>query len=439
MGTTVYLGLGGNLGDARAAIATALERLDRVPGVRVVRTSRLRETEPVGGPPQPRYWNGVAELDVALPPHALLAILQQLEREAGRDPAAPRNHPRPLDLDLLLWGEQRIDTRELQVPHPRMHARSFVLEPLAELGVQLPPDAARAPAHPELLHAPPEFAARCSAWLEGGCRIGLVPTMGALHAGHATLLRRARALCDRVAMSVFVNPLQFGPSEDFARYPRTLEQDTALAAQEGVDVVFAPDVSGMYGDGFCSRVAVGPLAGELEGRARPDHFGGVATVVAKLFTLARPHLAFFGQKDAQQVAILRRLVHDLGFPLALVECPTVREPDGLAMSSRNRFLTVEDRAAAPVLFAALQRIRRAFLQGERDPRQLLAQGEAVLAAEPRARVDYLELRREGDLAMLPAGPVDAGRALVAAWFGPPERTVRLIDNLSLQPQPDEEP
>jgi pantoate--beta-alanine ligase len=304
-----------------------------------------------------------------------------------------------------------------------------VREPLAELGVDL--GALDLPPALQRIEQTDELAALCSTWREGSCRIALVPTMGALHDGHASLLRRARALADRVVATIFVNPLQFGAGEDLARYPRTPEADLALCAREQVDAVFLPAPAQVYPDGFSSRVGVGPLADELEGRTRPGHFAGVATVVAKLFVVVRPQLACFGRKDAQQVAILRRLVLDLGFPLAIEECRTIREPDGLAMSSRNRFLEPADRRAAAVLVRALRAARKLFETGAREPAALLAAAHRVLAAEPRAQVDYLELRREGDLAPLPRGPVLAGRLLIAAWFGSGSARVRLIDNLSL--------
>jgi pantoate--beta-alanine ligase len=430
-----YLGLGANEGDRERNIRGALERLGALPGVRVLRCSRLLPSEPLGGgPPQGQFLNGVAELATALPPHALLAVCKALEAAAGRRLPAPRNQPRPLDLDLLLWGRESIDTRELVLPHPRMFERPFVLEPLRELGVDLSlwprPEPAR------IVRETAAFAALCAQWIEGGCTVGLVPTMGALHRGHQSLLRIARGECDRVAATIFVNPLQFAAGEDFAAYPRDLERDRALCAEAGADAIFAPEPAQMYGPGFCSNVAVGAQALGMEGAIRPTHFTGVATVVARLFALARPHRAYFGRKDAQQVAVIRQLVQDLGFPLRLVECPIVRETDGLALSSRNVYLGAEDRKAAPVLYRALRTAQQAFAGGERDRDRLLAAARAVIGREPRAQLDYLELRSEGDLRPLPPGPVAAGRMLVAARFAGGARPVRLLDNLSLPEAPD---
>ncbi|MBK8974412.1 MAG: pantoate--beta-alanine ligase [Planctomycetes bacterium] len=432
----VYLGVGANEGDREAAIRTAIAALAVTPGIAVVRVSRLRETEPVGGPPQGRYLNGAVHLRTALAPHALLELCKALERAAGRRFDGVRNGPRPLDLDLLLYGDRELDTRDLTLPHPRLAEREFVLAPLRDLGV----DVAVIPrpvAGPRVFEEPDAFAAWCDARRRGGCELGLVPTMGALHDGHASLMRRARAECERVAVTIFVNPLQFGAHEDLDRYPRTFAADLELCRQAGVDAVFAPRVDAMYPPGFCSRVAVGREAETMEGADRPGHFAGVATVVARLWSLARPDRSYYGRKDAQQVAVLRRLQRDLGLSGALVECGIVREPDGLAMSSRNRYLAPADRRAATVLHRSLRAARDAFAGGQHDRDALLAVARAVLDAEPRGRLDYLELRDEGDLAPLPAGRVPRGRMLCAVRFGEPP--TRLLDNLSLRGADEEEP
>lgn len=426
----VYLGLGSNEGDRVAHLQRGLQRLAETPGLALLRCSAWHESAPVGdGPPQGPFLNGVAELRCSLPPQALLAVCKQLEAEAGRRLPAPRNHPRPLDLDLLFFGDQQLDTRDLVLPHPRWHERSFVTQPLQELGL----DCQQLPRRrwPEVITSPAELAARCSDWLAGGCSIGMVPTMGALHQGHQSLMQAARAENDRVLATIFVNPLQFGPQEDFAAYPRDLDGDLRVCAAAGVEVVFAPAVAAMYDPGFCSHVAVGAEARGMEGDLRPDHFRGVATVVARLLALARPHRAYFGEKDAQQLAVIRRLVADLGFPVQVQGCAIVREPDGLALSSRNVYLGPEDRKAATVLFRALASARHAFARGETAAAALLARARAVLATEPRAQLEYLELRREGDLASLPDGPLQAARMLVAARFVDGARPVRLLDNMAM--------
>src|SRR5262245_19894789 len=213
--------------------------------------------------------------------------------------------------------------------------------------------------------------------------------MGYLHAGHVSLVERARRENARVAASVFVNPTQFGPQEDLARYPRDLERDLALLAEAGCDLVFAPEVAEMYPPGFGSTVDPGPVAEPLEGARRPGHFRGVATVVAKLFGIVQPDRAYFGEKDAQQLAVIHRLARDLDLAVEVVGCPTVREPDGLALSSRNSYLDVDDRRAAPVLYRALRAARERWLAGERDAEALRGVMGEVLQGEPRARVDYL--------------------------------------------------
>jgi pantoate--beta-alanine ligase len=435
-GAQVWLGLGSNLGDRRGHLEGALQALAAVPGVHVVRVSPFHDSELVGeGPPQGPFLNGVAELRTTLAPQALLGVLQALEAAAGRVRPAPRNHPRPLDLDLLTYGDLRCDTRDLVLPHPRWHERPFVTGPLRELGVDL--EALPRWRRPAVLDDPQAFAAQCTEWLAGGCVVGLVPTMGALHDGHRSLMELAARECDRVAATIFVNPLQFGPNEDFAAYPRTLERDLEVCRAAGVHAVFTPSPGQMYDPGFCSHVQVGAEAQGMEGALRPDHFRGVATVVARLFALARPQRAYFGEKDAQQVAVVRRMVRDLGFPVQIVPCPIVREADGLARSSRNVYLGAEDRAAATVLVRALRSAQQQFLRGGCDRDALLQRVRAVVATEPRAQLDYVELRREGDLAELPPGPVDGGRLLIAAKFLGGARPVRLLDNLSLRPGPDE--
>jgi pantoate--beta-alanine ligase len=428
--TTVYLGLGSNVGDRDAQLQQALQRLRAVPGVEVVRVSKVRETAFVGdGPVQGPFKNAVAEVRTTLPARALLGVLKAIEQQAGRSPGGPRNQPRTLDLDILFYGDEVIDTRELVVPHPRWHEREFVLEPLRELGVDTKARA-RAPG-PVVIEPPAALSAAVATWRAGGCTIGLVPTMGSLHEGHVSLMRAARRECDRVVATIFVNPLQFGPKEDFAAYPRDLEKDLQHCARAGVDAVFAPTVAQMYEPGFCSNVDVGAEAQGMEGALRPGHFRGVATVVARLFAIALPHRAYFGEKDAQQLAVITRMTRDLGFPIQIVRCAIVREPDGLAMSSRNVFLEAGDRKASTVIYRALCHARELFARGTHDRDTLLQRAREVLASEPRAEVDYVELRREGDLQPLPGGTVDGGRLLVAARFSRGSRPVRLLDNMSL--------
>ncbi|HEX3892342.1 MAG TPA: pantoate--beta-alanine ligase [Terracidiphilus sp.] len=256
--------------------------------------------------------------------------------------------------------------------------------------------------------------------------IGMVPTMGALHAGHTSLIRAAADSCARLAVSIFVNPTQFGPSEDFARYPRTLDADCALAEREGADVVFAPAVEEMYPAGATTFVEVEGLAERLDGKYRPGHFRGVATVVAKLLIACEPDRAFFGQKDAAQVAVLRRMTADLRLGTNIVVCPIVREPDGLAMSSRNVYLSPAERTEALVLSRTLKRVEQLVAGGERASAVLIAAAQTVFAEEPAVRIDYLELVDWNTL--LPVETAAPGTLFaVAAQVGP----TRLIDNTIL--------
>jgi pantoate--beta-alanine ligase len=259
-----------------------------------------------------------------------------------------------------------------------------------------------------------------------GRSVGFVPTMGYLHIGHASLMRAARADNDVVVASIFVNPLQFGAGEDLDAYPRDLPGDTALAERSGVDVLFVPSAREMYPDAIRTTVSVRGVSQGFEGRARPTHFDGVATVVAKLFAIVGPCRAYFGEKDAQQLAVVRRMVHDLSVPVEVVGCPTVREDDGLAMSSRNAYLTREERAAAPVLHRALQTGVRAVEAGERDPHVVQAAMERVVAGEPLAQLDYVGVV---DAASFEVPDLLTGslRFLIAARFG----KARLIDNVGL--------
>ena len=256
--------------------------------------------------------------------------------------------------------------------------------------------------------------------------LGFVPTMGFLHQGHLSLVARAKAECGAAAVSIFVNPTQFGPNEDLARYPRDLPRDLALLREAGADVVFTPQPAEIYPPGFATAIDVGPVADPLEGASRPGHFSGVATVVAKLFNIVQPTRAYFGQKDAQQTVVIRRMARDLDMPLEVVVAPTVREGDGLAMSSRNTYLSPEQRGAATVLFRALSEAERRFAAGERDGEALRRAMLAVLAQEPAAQVDYVSVADPDTLEELQR--IERGAlASMAVRIG----ATRLIDNLLL--------
>jgi pantoate--beta-alanine ligase len=259
-----------------------------------------------------------------------------------------------------------------------------------------------------------------------GKRVGLVPTMGALHSGHISLVRAAKARCDFVAASIFVNPTQFGPKEDYSKYPRTLEADREKLAAEGVELVFAPAVEEMYPPGAATFVNVDEISERLDGRSRPGHFRGVATVVAKLFHILEPDVAFFGQKDAAQVAIIRRMVRDLMFAVEIVVAPIVREADGLALSSRNVYLSPEERRQALVLSRALREIESRYRSGEHDSAKLITAVRKLFASEPSVRVEYIEIADPETLEQVPIAKRGVLVA-VAAFVG----TTRLIDNVVL--------
>lgn len=270
------------------------------------------------------------------------------------------------------------------------------------------------------------------AWADGqrrrGKTIGFVPTMGALHEGHRSLMRAARRQSDQVVVSIFVNPTQFGPNEDYARYPREPTADADLCRREKVDILFMPTAGVVYPEGHDTKIVVGRIGEVLEGAVRPGHFSGVATVVAKLFQIVKPEIAFFGQKDYQQTVVIRRLVRDLNFPVKIVACPTLREPDGLAMSSRNRYLSAEERRAALILFKALQRGKELVQQRERDATTVRDEMIRLMRQEPLAKIDYAAVVHPETLEEV----IEIQRPVVlllAVWIG----KTRLIDNLLVKP------
>ncbi len=261
----------------------------------------------------------------------------------------------------------------------------------------------------------------------GGRTIGFVPTMGALHEGHLSLMREARAQCDVLVVSIFVNPTQFGPAEDFERYPRDLNSDATLLIRENVDYVFAPTVTDIYPPEFSTYIIVEGLSEQLEGASRQGHFRGVATVVAILLNIVRPDVAFFGQKDAQQAAVLKRMVRDLAFDTKVIVLPIVREESGLALSSRNAYLTDEEKRAATVLHRGLSQAVSAYENGERDGTRLLQLTRSTVASEPLARIDYISLNDAETLAPLECIADRPALLSLAVFLG----KTRLIDNMVL--------
>lgn len=267
----------------------------------------------------------------------------------------------------------------------------------------------------------------CTAARAAGKTVGLVPTMGALHDGHIALVRRVKAQADFTVVSIFVNPTQFGSREDFARYPRDLVRDADVLAREGVDVLFAPEPDEMYPPGAATFVEVAGLSDKLEGKSRPGHFRGVATVVTKLFEIVAPHVAAFGQKDAQQALVIKTLVRDLMMDVEILVLPTRREEDGVAMSSRNALLTPDERRSARAIPRSLEAARTALERGERDPSKILAAGRAVLVEAPLLRIDYLELVDPDRFE--PVAKVQGSMLLVVAVIA---GATRLIDNVVLR-------
>ncbi|MGZ8473454.1 MAG: pantoate--beta-alanine ligase [Candidatus Deferrimicrobiaceae bacterium] len=280
----------------------------------------------------------------------------------------------------------------------------------------------------EIFRRPGEMQAWADSRRAAGKRIGLVPTMGYLHEGHVSLVRIAREHgCDAVGATIFVNPTQFGPGEDYERYPRNEERDLAMLQKAGTAAVYMPGVRDVYPDGYQTFVETGEVSRGLCGDLRPGHFRGVATVVAKLFHVGKPHVAVFGEKDYQQLAVIRRMARDLDFDIEIVAAPIVREADGLAMSSRNKYLEGEDRNAARCLSRGLFLARDLFRRGEREPGKITAAAEKEIRAEPRAALEYAEARDPETLAPL-SGPSDRMTVLLAARVGP----ARLIDNITLE-------
>lgn len=440
------VGLGSNLGDRVAQLSTAISELRSLPQTRILRQSSLLETAPVGGPPgQGPYLNGAVLLETDLNAAEVWSNLSRIEQSLGR----VRNEcwgPRTIDLDLLLYDQQIINTPGLVVPHPRFTSRRFVLAPAAEIagerrepasGLTIrdlleklgPPDAADEIGLQVSLVVK-DMQQRMRELSSAGQRIGLVPTMGALHAGHLSLVQAARERSDVVVATIFVNPTQFGPQEDFGKYPRTLEADLRALADAGCDWVFVPQPSDMYPPAYSTYVEPPAVAQPLEGQRRPGHFRGVATVVLKLFEIIPADVACFGQKDYQQALVIRHMVQDLNLPIEIVTCPIVREPDGLALSSRNRYLSPAEREQALALSRALHEATRMVRAGERSAQSMAAAMRNILTAAGIEKIDYATVADAESLSELTVidGPAVA---LIACYVG----TTRLIDNQLLNERP----
>jgi pantoate--beta-alanine ligase len=439
------LGLGSNLGDRVGNLLRAASELRRLRGTTLQKVSSFVETRPVGGPEgQANFFNGAAILESPLAPAELLASLQAMENSLGRE-RQERWGPRTIDLDLLLVrnpdGQDCFESWGLTVPHPRMHERRFVLEPAAEIAPDWVHGGKKATVQQLLDQLPAaepgeigirvmtsaiDMQSTAQTWRNVGKKVGLIPTMGALHEGHLSLVRTARAKSDIVVATIFVNPTQFGPNEDFSKYPRTLDADLQVLAAAGCDWVFVPERESMYPPGASTMIEPPAVAQPLEGVCRPGHFRGVATIVLKLLNLIPATAAYFGQKDYQQVCVIQHMIRDLNVPIEIIVCPTVREADGLAMSSRNRYLSPVERQQAVALSQALNEAHRLVKDGERDAAKVGAAMRNILSSAGIERVDYATVAHAESLGEVDqiAGPTVA---LIACFVG----TTRLIDNRRL--------
>src|SRR3989338_5202305 len=422
---TCYIGLGSNLGDRRKNIEKALGLIKALPSVKIVKSSSLYESRPQGCPAgSPDFLNSVLKIKTSLPGPGLLRQLQDIENKLGRKKTKQRNATRGIDLDILLYGRQKINQPRLKIPHPRLKERAFVLKPLKEI-------------EPRIIHSwageIPVISkiSRMRQFIRGIRKqdktIGFVPTMGYLHQGHLSLIKQAKKDCDICVLSIFVNPIQFGPKEDYAHYPRDLEQDSILAKSAGCDCIFYPGVKEMYPQGYNSFVTVEKLTENLCGASRPGHFKGVTTVVAKLFNIIQPDRAYFGQKDYQQALLVTRMAEDLNMPLSIKVMPIVREADGLAMSSRNVYLNSRQRLDAVIIYQSLQKAREMIARGERNSRAIITRLKKEILKKKSATIDYIAVV---DAKTLEIVKRIKGKVLIglAVWIG---RT-RLIDNIVIR-------
>lgn len=419
---TCYIGLGSNSGERRKNIELALNCLRDTDGIKIERLSSLSETEPQDCPAgSPRFINGVVKIKTVFNPRQLLERLGTIEKRLGRNSAREILCRRPVDLDILFYGDRKIDKPGLKIPHPRLEERDFVLKPLKEI----------APGTIKFLAKKMKIISSivkmCSFKLKERKKhktVGFVPTMGCLHQGHLSLIRQAKRDCDTCIVSIFVNPIQFGPKEDYRIYPRDLERDSILAKSAGCDCIFYPQVKNMYPRGYLTYVNVGEITDCLCGAGRPGHFKGVATVLTKLFNIVQPDIAYFGQKDYQQALVIQKMVKDLNMPLKIRVMPTVRESDGLSMSSRNSYLNSQERQDAVILYQSLQKARSMISSGKIDCEKIIREIKNEISKKKSARIDYVEIR---DAKTLERIKYIKGKSVIAlaVWMG---RT-RLIDNI----------
>lgn len=419
---TCYIGLGSNLGDRRKNIEKALELIQAIPSVKIVKSSSLYENQPQGCPPgSPDFLNSAVKIKTSLPAPEFLKRLHNIENMLGRKRAGQRNAPRSIDLDILFYGRQRINQPRLKVPHPRLKERTFVLKPLKEIGPRIIRSLAGEIQVISKISRMRQFIAGIR---KQDKTIGFVPTMGYLHQGHLSLIKQAKKDRDICVLSIFVNPIQFGPKEDYNKYPRDLEQDRILAKSAGCDCIFYPEVKEMYPADYLTYVNVEKISQGLCGESRPGHFRGVATVVNKLFNIVQPDIAYFGEKDYQQALVIKRMVSDLNMPLKIRVMPIIREADGLAMSSRNRYLSSQERSDAAVLSHSLREAKELIRQGVKNSDKIIARIKEEILSKDSARIDYISI---ADARTLERRDLIKGNILIAlaVWIG----KTRLIDNM----------
>jgi pantoate--beta-alanine ligase len=425
-----YIALGSNIMPRSSFINSALKKINQEEGITLKRRSSTYDTYPLGDSSQARYLNSVIEIETSLKPQELLSRLSRIENSLGRR-RIDKNRPRTIDLDILLYGDAIFRKGNLIIPHPRMHKRDFILFGMNEI--------APTAIHPilkkcvqeihdrremKLIKSPQKAYNYIASLRQKGKRIGFVPTMGHLHEGHLSLIRKARKENDVVVISIFVNPTQFGPREDYKRYPRNLRRDIALAKKEGLDIVFYPDVKEMYAPDHSTYVDVEKLSENLCGRLRRGHFRGVATIVTKLFNIIPSDNAYFGQKDAQQAFLIKRIARDLNIPVNIKILPIVREKDGLAMSSRNTYLNERERQEATILFKSLLLAKELVKKGERNKEKIIEEMRALIASKSSPRIEYISMVDTDNLKDV---QILQGKVLIAlaAYFG----KTRLIDNI----------
>ncbi|MBN1872545.1 MAG: pantoate--beta-alanine ligase [Candidatus Omnitrophica bacterium] len=427
-----YISIGSNIPPRRKFIDEATKRLRRDSNIALIKRSSIYETCPNGSnfDIRKRFLNGVVEIETSLGPSDLMSRLLGIERSLGRTDSK-RCLDRAIDLDILLYNDDIVSNGDVVIPHPRMHERDFVILPLMEVS----PDTV----HPvikkrirdiynaremKVFTSPQAAYNHLFSEKISGKRIGFVPTMGYLHEGHASLLRRARRENDLVVLSIFVNPTQFSAGEDYKRYPRDLKRDARVARKEGVDVIFHPSASDMYKKDNSTRVDVEGLSENLCGRYRPGHFRGVATVVAKLLNVIPADVAYFGQKDAQQAFIIKRMIRDLNMAVKIKILPTVREKDGLAMSSRNRYLSAAERREAPVGYRSLILARKMIEKGEKRSEKVIRSMKDFVHRNSNAKIQYILIVDKDTLKDV---KTVKGAVLIAIafYFG----GTRLIDNM----------